>query len=210
MQPIATSFGYDKFLVPPPADNEKEVKVSYAFNIKDIIEINEKDGFLRCKLIFKRRWFDRRIIFENLQATNIINPDDKDLLWRPKTIFNNMEDRDKKAKTDRTEEWFIRSNPNSSFVLADKSFVHNTYLFDGSYNRINFFIAYTAEWLCVFHMEWYPFDTQVFLWYSVFGFGIQYLGFVFSIWVWYLEAFFCHPDLQNGVPAAASLCSTDP
>ena len=33
---------------------------------------------------------------------------------------------------------------------------------------------------------------------------------VFSIWVWYLEAFFCHPDLQNGVPAAASLCSTDP
>ena len=184
VQPIATSFGYDKFLVPPPADNEKEVKVSYAFNIKDIIEINEKDGFLRCKLIFKRRWFDRRITFENLQATNIINPDDKDLLWRPKTIFNNMEDRDKKAKTDRTEEWLIRSNPNTSFVLADKSFVHNTYLFDGSYNRINFFIAYTAEWLCVFHMEWYPFDTQVFLWYSVFGFGSWWYPFDTQVFPW--------------------------
>ena len=179
------SLGYGKFLVPPPAENEKEVKVSYAFNIKDIIEINEKDGFLRCKLIFKRRWFDRRITFENLQATNIINPDDKDLLWRPKTIFNNMEDRDKKAKTDRTEEWLIRSNPNTSFVLADKSFVHNTYLFDGSYNRINFFIAYTAEWLCVFHMEWYPFDTQVFLWYSVFGFGIWRHPLVTKPYFWY-------------------------
>ena len=153
--------GYNRFLVPPPAKNETDLRINYAFDVKDIIEINEKDGFLRCKILFKRRWYDRRVTFQNLHAANIINPEDQSLLWRPKTIFNNMEDEGKKSRTDRKETWMIRSDPNTSFALSDENFVHNTYLFDGGSNKINLYVAYTAEWLCDFHMEWYPFDTQI-------------------------------------------------
>ena len=51
-------------------------------------------------------------------------------------------------------------NPNHSFAPADKSFLHNTFLFDGASNKISYENAFTVEWLCDFHMEWFPFDTQ--------------------------------------------------
>ena len=51
-------------------------------------------------------------------------------------------------------------NRNHSFAPADKSFLHNTFLFDGASNKISYENAFTVEWLCEFHMEWFPFDTQ--------------------------------------------------
>ena len=157
------SLGYNRFLVPPPSDNETKHVVYFSFNIQDIIEINEKDGFVRCKILLIRKWFDRKVTFQNLKnesEANMIDPEDQSLLWKPWTFVNNIADRRKYAQTDREQEWKVILNPNNSFVHADNSFLHNTYLFDGASNMISYDIAYTTEWLCDFHMEWYPFDTQ--------------------------------------------------
>lgn len=157
------SLGYNRFAVPPPAENETKHVVYYSFDIQGINEINEKGGFYRCKILIIRRWFDRNIIFQNLENNpeqNVINPEDRSLLWKPWMIFNNIEDRRKYAQTDREEEWKVLRNPNKSFVRADNSFLHNTYLFDGASHMISYEKASTVEWLCDFHMHWFPFDTQ--------------------------------------------------
>ena len=157
------SLGYNRFLVPPPSDNGSKHVVYFSFNIQDIIEINEKDGFVRCKILLVRKWFDRKVTFQNLKnasEANMIDPEDQSLLWKPWTMVNNIADRRAYAQTDREQEWKVIPNPNNSFVHADNSFLHNTHLFDGASNMISYDIAYTTEWLCDFHMEWYPFDTQ--------------------------------------------------
>ena len=158
---FAQSLGYNRFVVPPPLKNETKHVVYFSFNIQDIIEINEKDGFVRCKILIIRKWFDRKVTFQNLKnESNTIDPKDQSLLWKPWTFANNIADRTKYAQTDREQEWKVIPNPNDSFVFADTSSLHNAYLYDGSSNMISYDIAYTTEWLCEFHMEWYPFDTQ--------------------------------------------------
>ena len=157
------SLGYNRFVVPPPSENETKHVVYFSFEIQDIIEINEKDGFVQCKILIIRQWFDRKVTFQNLKnetGLNIIDPEDRRLLWKPWTLFNNIADRSKYAQTDREQEWKVIPKPNNSFVHADNSFLHNTYLFDGASNMISYEIAFTIEWLCDFHMNWYPFDTQ--------------------------------------------------
>ena len=88
------------------------------------------------------------------------NPEDRDLIWKPWTAYKNIEDRSKYARSDLKQVWKVIANSNYSFQRADRSFLHNTYLFDGASNMISYEIGYTTEWLCDFHMEWFPFDTQ--------------------------------------------------
>ena len=136
--------GYDPFKSPPPMSNQAKHVVRYSFDIKNIFEINEKDGNFRCLVSMKRNWFDRRVTFQNLKSnssTNMINPEDQSLLWKPYTIFNNIEDTTKFNKADRRDEWKVVPISNTSFVLADKSFLHNTYLSEGASNMISFEIA---------------------------------------------------------------------
>ena len=157
------SVGYDPFTVPPPLDNRTKLDIFFAIDIWDIVEINEKEGFFRCKISVTRKWIDQKVTFQNIQnetELNTINPEDRSLLWKPWTIFDNIEDRGKYALTDDVQAWKIIPNSNYSFAHAEKSFLHNTYFFEGASNMISYEISYTVEWLCDFQMEWFPFDTQ--------------------------------------------------
>ena len=158
------SLGYNRFMAPPPSENETRHLVYHSFEIHDIIDINEKDGLFICKILLKRRWFDKRVTFQNLKndtELNIIVPEDQELLWKPWTVFSNIKDRYSITLADQEPEWRVIPKPNDTFLLADKSFLHNTYLFDGASNMISYEKALTVEWICDFHMEWYPFDTQI-------------------------------------------------
>jgi len=157
------SIGYDRFKVPPPINNETKLHISVAIDIWDIVEINEKDGFYRCTILLTRKWIDQKVTFQNLQREekrNLINPEDRKLLWKPWTMFKNIEDRGKYGQTDALQQWKVMPNTNFSFKHADKTFLHNTYLFDGASNLISYEKSWTVEWLCDFKMQLYPFDTQ--------------------------------------------------
>ena len=157
------AIGYDRFSVPPPLGNQTKHEIFFVIRVLEIVEINEKDGYFRTKFVITRKWRDQRVTFQNLQNNtelNPINPDERSLLWKPWTIFNNIEDRGKYAMTDVEQEWRVIPNSKYDFAHAENSFLHNTYLFDGPSNMISYEISYTVEWLCDFHMEWFPFDTQ--------------------------------------------------
>ena len=151
------------FCHPAPMYNETKHNVSLTIDIWDIVEINEKDGFYRCTILLTRKWIDQKVTFQNLQREekrNLINPEDRSLLWKPWTMFKNIEDRGKYAQTDALQQWKVIPNTNFSFKHADNTFLHNTYLFNGASNLISYEKSWTVEWLCDFKMQWYPFDTQ--------------------------------------------------
>ena len=157
------SIGYNRDAAPPPLPNDKQLDLYLAIHIQEIAEISEKEGFFRCKFLITRKWFDQKVTFQNLQnhsKLNIIHPEDRSLLWKPWTVFNNIEDRSKFTETGTEALWKVIPNSNHSFALADNSFLHNAFLFEGASNMISYENAFTVEWLCDFHMEWFPFDTQ--------------------------------------------------
>ena len=157
------ALGYNRFITPPPVGNDTRPKMFLSITIDEIVEINEKDGFFRCQVWMSRKWIDRRLTFQNLKKEselNEINPEDRDLIWKPWTAYKNIEDRSKYARTDLKQVWMVVPNSNFSFERADTSVLSNTYFFDGASNMISYEIGYTTEWLCDFNMAWYPFDSQ--------------------------------------------------
>ena len=134
------SIGYNRDAAPPPLPNDKQLDLYLAIHIQEIAEISEKEGFFRCKFLITRKWFDQKVTFQNLQndsRLNIIHFEDQSLLWKPWTIFNNIEDRSKYTETDIKPVWKVIPNSNHSFAAADNSFLHNAFLFDGASNMIS-------------------------------------------------------------------------
>ena len=157
------SVGYNPFKVPPPLGNRTKHNVFVTIDIFNIVEINEKEGFFRCKISMTRKWIDQKVTFLNIQnetELNAINPEDRSLLWKPWTIAENIEDRGKYAETDELQVWTVVPNSNYIFTRAENSFLHNTYFFDGASNMISYKMSLTVEWLCDFQMDWFPFVTQ--------------------------------------------------
>ena len=154
--------GYNKLLVPPPNDKEKNLTLVWEVEIIDIVEINEIKNFIQIKFWQKRTWFDSQLTFQNLKRNgkNEISPSDKKSIWTPWIIYQNIASHNKILKTDNSDA--IRVIPNADFnsTTGDNTKIHNTHLFEGSKNAIQDEKEFKVEWLCDFHMAWYPFDTQ--------------------------------------------------
>ena len=159
---FVTSLGYNKHLVPPnPGDGQLRLNLSML--IKEITQINEIDNFFRVKFDMKRTWFDKRLTFYNLKddvARNQVSLDDRETIWLSWIVFENVESNDKILRTEQRDQMSIIPDDSTVFTSSDTTHLHNIHLFEGSKNAIVDVKQYSVDWLCEFHMEWYPFDTQ--------------------------------------------------
>ena len=156
------SLGYNKFLVPPPPRKGGKQIVYWNVSIIDIVEINEIQNFVTTKIGFTRTWFDSQLTFLNVKkgGKNTISFLDRETIWRPWIIFQNIANNKKIIETDKRNVLKIVPKNGFNFTIADDTFLYNTHLFDGADNALQQEEEYSVEWLCEFHMEWYPFDTQ--------------------------------------------------
>ena len=154
------SVGYNKFLVPPRGDGK--LNVSFAVTIKKIVHINELEGYIEMKVGIKREWFDSQLTYQNIKKdkNNLIFSKDWEIIWSPFIIFENIESKEMMKETDKFHKIRVIPNEDFRFELGDDTLLHNTQLFSGSQNSLQWQRELTIEWLCDFHMEWYPFDTQ--------------------------------------------------
>ena len=163
-QAFQKSPGYNKFLVPPPVGNNNRLTLNVSLELQEIVEINENQGYILTKLEMKRTWYDSQLKYQNLKRfkTNNINPSDPDYqyMWKPWTILENIANNGKILATDKHDTINIIPNAGFFFKTVDHSHLHNTYIFEGSENALQFDREWEIEWLCDFHMEWYPFDSQ--------------------------------------------------
>ena len=154
--------GYKKFLVPPPSVKGERLKLNLTLNIVAILEINEIRNVIQTKFRQKGTWFDSQLTYQNLKENedNLVSPADQESIWRPWIIYQNTADKNQVSETETPRIMRIIPNSDFLFIAGDNTNIQNMYLFEGTRNAIQEEKEFRVEWLCDFHMEWYPFDTQ--------------------------------------------------
>ena len=91
---------------------------------------------------------------------NVISAEEGKTLWLPWATFDNIEQKNEYELTDQPESILIISHPDFKFTMDARTNIRNTRLFKGSENIISYWCQFTVNWICAYHMQWYPFDTQ--------------------------------------------------
>ena len=155
--------GYNQFLVPPPVGDDSTLIMNVSINIDDIIAIDENLGDFKTKITIVRKWVNTQLTYQNLKRNwekNKISKEDTGKMWIPWTNFKNVERSKDIELTDEGKSVHIIPHTEYLFELDDRTNVRKTKLFNGTENIILYEGQFTVNWMCVFDMRWYPFDTQ--------------------------------------------------
>ena len=152
--------GYKKSLIPVPRSGQ-DLVVNVSLKITDILGIDELSGSFRVKFWLQREWFDRRLTYKNLnQKDNIKNnllADESAAVWYPRFVFYNVENVQKTIPATKFNE-VHRVMINKDFGFTAQN---NMHLYQGSQNALSLEKQFYVEWICIFDMQWYPFDTHI-------------------------------------------------
>ena len=168
---LVTGIGYNKNLVPSPAKNERYSYVDVSFNFK-ILNIEEIKNSMTMMVNIKKEWTNSDVSFQNLKnnSLNLVFDEDKDNLWIPHIQFKTIKETNDCSKADYEE--INQVIPNENFYYKKNSFSNerNSFIFEGSSNKLSFNATWTCKFICNFDYTWYPFDTQnCFLHFDIFG-----------------------------------------
>ena len=87
---------YINELTPRPyneVDGHK-LPVLISADIQNILNLEEIEGLWQPKVVFTLRWFDKRLLFQNLKNRdnlNILVDEEKELIWFPEIVFSNID-----------------------------------------------------------------------------------------------------------------------
>ena len=110
-----------------------------------------------------RKWFNTQLTYQNLKrdvSKNLMSVEDIGRMWVPWTTIENIEHVDEVKKTDIADIMTVIPHQKFIFERAGWTNIRNTRLFKGSENTINYQRQITINFMCEYHMKWYPFDTQ--------------------------------------------------
>ena len=172
---------YSKEIPPPPPKGEEETnktqgkqtnckiliqRISFALlvtisaTIMKILDIKELDGIWQPKVIFDMKWFDSRLLMQNLKddiQLNVLATEERDLPWIPTVIFNNHKESAR----------FLLDEKVSLVVRKEGEGYGNDYedldaaeIYQGTENPFLYSRIYSEELECDFDLRSYPFDTQ--------------------------------------------------
>ena len=83
--------------------------------------------------------------------------EEQNKIWSPPAFFENTKDSEHIVNDDRSSAYVTR---NGSFKLVGYHILYNTQVFLGEQNYITLSRIYRHEFICVYQMAWYLFDTQ--------------------------------------------------
>ena len=140
---LVPNIGYNKYLTPPPHENEKYTYVDFETRITETIFIDEDKKFMRLKKENARFWFNSYLTFQNLKNTtaNVIQMNDRDNIWKPIFALRNSENIGKCQRTEERENFI--ATPTQSYILNGRSEHQNAFIFKvqiAKLNRLHFFI----------------------------------------------------------------------
>ena len=143
---------------------KKMVNVSVFIDLSKVVDINEEDYSVEMQFSITLRWLENRATYHNLKkdrSLNALTQKDIQLLWLPKVIYENT---DQKESTRLGMDWEWETNrvveTNKSGIPVGLEVADETELFLGDENNLTMFQTYTHEFQCIFDLKMYPFDTQ--------------------------------------------------
>ena len=156
--------GYNKFRVPVPLGGQTKFILNFSVSIDKIINIDENNGNFKIKMTIIRTWYNPHLKFLNvkrLSDKNLISTEDRQIMWIPSTVFENLEQANELQKTSIKKRFKVIPNPSFKFTRSDKMSFENNRIFEGSENALIYTTQYSVNWICDYNMAWYPFDSQV-------------------------------------------------
>ena len=139
--------------IPPETEGEK-AQVNVSIYIENIEKIELPSTF-HAKIQVYLTWTDYRLEYHNLHEHNIVDPMTE--IWIPKLLFSNANANRFTEYDDKATVSVIKTGPPESVGLDA---LHETYIYKGSENYLDFYREYFMVFKCVYDLHNYPFDTQ--------------------------------------------------
>ena len=136
-----------------------KTNVTVSMDVTNILRISENQDIFETKLNLHLIWFENRIQFNNLKfgKKNMLERDDQTKIWSPPAYFENTKDSEEIVNDYRSSAYVTRSG---KFELLGMEELYNTEVYSGEDNFITLSRIYRTEFICLYQIAWYPFDTQ--------------------------------------------------
>ena len=137
---------YDKYQ--HPLDSGKShLNLNISVDLSEIREIEEVKGTMIIKFTFTRLWTDNRIKVANVEDSQTrILPDEKELIWLPWTIFENLKHKQSLLSSDKPNIYLAKKVPSKELNESRMIIFYERELI--------------GEFMCDYDMFWFPFDSQ--------------------------------------------------
>ena len=136
------------------------VNVTVSMELLAISDINEVGQTFTAQFSLSISWLDFRLELFNMKEDmhmNTLTAGERESIWFPKLVFSNTKEKELTKNDDASYSLAMREN---DFEFSSMTSTDNIYMFKGSGNQLSTSRVYNVEWICVYQLAWYPFDTQ--------------------------------------------------
>ena len=169
---LKLNYGYNK-RVPPISQKDQDddsvipVPVHTSLTLIKVVAIDEEGQSIELQFQITLEWKENRVNYQNLKKRTFLNAltaEDIKSLWLPLIIYTNT-DQQETTRLGMEWEWTtnVQVKREGRFERSGYDKVAEIEFFKGADNRLIMEQTYTHRFQCVFQLEKYPFDTQVFL-----------------------------------------------
>ena len=142
------------------------VAVHISMTLIKVVAINEEGNSMELQFQITLEWKENIATFRKLKKRTFLNAlseDDIKSLWLPLVVYTNT-DQQKTTRLGMEWEWTtnVQVKREGRFERSGYDEMEEIELFKGAENSLVMKQTYTHKFQCVFHLEKYPFDTQVF------------------------------------------------
>ena len=147
--------------------NFSPVRVGVNLTVMEVVAIREMENQIQIKLRTNITWTEVRATFKNLKHRTMLNtlPEElKETIWIPSILYTNQNDHFYYANLkDNMKHSSIIVNREGEGKLSGLGTVDETLMFEGSENPLTMSLRDTKTFRCTFQLQWFPFDTQVYI-----------------------------------------------
>ena len=161
--------GYNKRVPPIISTGENtftKVLVGISLSLLKIVSMEEVQHKISLQFEIILEWRENRARYHNLKVkTNLNALTDANIrsLWLPYVLYSNTDMKEAVQLDDgvpptRTTILVAREG---KFIRSDFDVTDEIEIFEGKDNRLSMYQTYTKRFQCQYHLQRYPFDTQV-------------------------------------------------
>ncbi|XP_066941401.1 LOW QUALITY PROTEIN: uncharacterized protein [Macrobrachium rosenbergii] len=144
--------------LPPPSFDRGPLLMKIAVEITSVREFNLVGFSMQLDVIQSVTWKDARLTFANLRPGDFINQAGVDSpIWRPILA---VKDASKSPTNIEMRNEGFRVNRESTPLSDQDTKTREDKLYAGADNSMKIVQQYTVQFMCLFRLQMYPFDTQ--------------------------------------------------
>ena len=150
-------------IVPTGGDGFNRTHVGISVSLLKIVSMEEVQHKIDLQFEITLEWKENRAVYHNLKVKKSLNAlTDADIvtLWLPYVIYANTDMKEAVQLEDELKTNLVVTRE-GNFIRNSNIEIDETEVFKGKDNTLAMFQTYTKSFQCQYHLQNYPFDTQV-------------------------------------------------